>query len=271
MSGNNHHNNNYARLKSEQMQVGYGDHTVIDGLSLSIHEGQITALVGPNGSGKSTLLKTLARLWKPSTGIVYLDGKAIHRMPTAEVARQLAILPQSPSIPAGLTVRELVEQGRYPHSGPLRMLRQQDHEAIQRAMELTSTLEFAERPVDSLSGGERQRAWIALTLAQDTSILLLDEPTSFLDIGYQLEVMELIEKLNRESGMTIVLVLHDLNQAARYAHRMIVIRQGGVVADGAPQAVLTAQLLESVFRVKARVEVDSTSGRPICLPYAFVS
>lgn len=262
---------NEQYLAARNLDVGYLERRVIDNLSLSIRQGQITALVGPNGSGKSTLLKTLARLLKPSEGTVLLDGKAIHSLSTAQVARELAILPQGPSAPYGLTVRELVEQGRYPHVGALRMLRQQDHEAIHQALELTNMLDFVHRPLDTLSGGERQRAWIALTLAQDTPILLLDEPTTFLDIGHQLEVLELAHRLNRQRGMTIVLVLHDLNQAAHYADRMVVLKQGMIVADGSPSDVLTAPLLAEVFGVRVNIVTDPASGTPVCLPFATMS
>ena len=258
-------------LAAQNLYVGYLERAVIERLSLDIVKGQITALVGPNGSGKSTLLKAMARLLKPSAGTVLLDGKAIHSLSTAQVAQQMAILPQGPSAPHGLTVRELVEQGRFPHVGALRMLRQQDHEAIQQALELTNMTDFVHRPLDSLSGGERQRAWIALTLAQATPVLLLDEPTTFLDIGHQLEVLELVQQLNRERGMTIILVLHDLNQAARYADRMVVLNRGVIVADGAPRDVLTAPLLAEVFGVQVNIVTDPASGAPVCLPFAVVA
>lgn len=257
-----------AALVAQALSVGYSDTPVIDGLSRTIERGHVTALVGPNGSGKSTLIKTMARLMQPAGGQVILDGRAIHTMPTAEVARRMAILPQGPTAPHGLTVLELVEQGRFPHVGALRMLKRQDHESIRQALALTHMTEFAHRPLDGLSGGERQRAWIALTLAQDTPILLLDEPTTFLDIGHQLEVLDLVGRLNRERGMTIVLVLHDLNQAARYADRMIVLNRGRVVADGAPHAVLTPDLLEQVFNVRVNIVTDPAGGTPVCLPYA---
>jgi iron complex transport system ATP-binding protein len=262
-------NNGYA-LKGESVRVGYGERAVIEGLSLQVKHKEITALVGPNGSGKSTLLKTLARLLKPSAGAVYLDGKIITKMPTSEVAREIAILPQGPVAPAGLTVSELVEQGRYPHAGPLRMLRQQDYNHIAEALELTDMQQFANRALDSLSGGERQRAWVALALAQATPVLLLDEPTTFLDIGHQLEVLELVKKLNIEKEMTIILVLHDLNQAARYAHRMIALNEGKIVADGTPNEVLTPGLLAEVFGVRAHIIQDPERGTPVCLPYAVV-
>jgi iron complex transport system ATP-binding protein len=257
-------------LKADSLNIGYGSRLVVEGLSLELLKGGVTALVGPNGSGKSTLLKTLARLLAPSTGVVYLNGKAISRMPTSAVAQEIAVLPQGPVAPAGLTVSELVEQGRYPHAGPLRMLRKQDYSAIGQAMKLTGMEDFAHRPLDSLSGGERQRAWIALALAQETPVLLLDEPTTFLDIGHQLEVLELVEQLNRDKGMTVVLVLHDLNHAARYASRIVALKDGRIVADGTPTQVLTPALLAEVFNVHARIIQDPERGTPICLPYAVV-
>jgi iron complex transport system ATP-binding protein len=196
---------------------------------------------------------------------VLLDGKAITTMRSTEIARRLAILPQSPTAPGTLTVAELVEQGRYPYAGPLRMLRRQDHEAIDTALTLTGMTSFAHRPIDGLSGGERQRAWIALALAQDTDYLLLDEPTTFLDIGHQLEVLELVERLHRERSLTVVMVLHDINQAARFCERVIVMRSGAVVKDGSAREVLTEHLLADVFGVRARIILDDESGRPLCL------
>jgi len=257
-------------LAAEQISAGYDRRTVLADLSVGISRGTVTALVGPNGSGKSTLLKTLARLLQLSAGAVYLDGKAIARMPTAAVARTLAVLPQGPTAPADLTVAELVEQGRYPHVGPLRMLRRQDHIAITEALTLTNTAQFADRPVDSLSGGERQRVWLALALAQSTPILLLDEPTTFLDIGHQIEVLDLVCSLNRNHGKTIIMVLHDLNHAARYADRMIALRAGQIIADGPPVTVLTPALLEQVFGVRATVLIDPITQAPVCLPYGVI-
>lgn len=255
-------------LAAQTLSVGYHERQVINELSLCIEEGKITALVGPNGSGKSTLLKALARLLKPSGGAVLLDGKAITSLSSTQVAQQLAILPQGPSAPHGLTVAELVEQGRFPHVGALRMLRRQDHEMIHEALALTNMTDYAHRALDSLSGGERQRAWIALTLAQDTPLLLLDEPTTFLDIGHQLEVLELVQRLNRERGMTVVLVLHDLNQAARYADRMVVLNRGAIVANGAPHTVLVPELIANIFGVHVNIVTDPISNTPVCLPYA---
>ena len=267
---NQHENDRPAAktvLAAQSLSVGYGERLVIPALSLEITMGTITALVGPNGSGKSTVLKTLARLIAPRSGAIYLDGKAIASLPTREVARQLAILPQGPTAPEELTVGELVEQGRYPHTGPLRMLREQDHAAITQALAQANMLELRHRRLDSLSGGERQRAWIALALAQSTPILLLDEPTTFLDVGHQLEVLTLIQQLNRTQGKTIVLVLHDLNQAARFAERIIALRDGRIVADGPPRDILTADLLAEVFQVKATIINHPIDGLPVCLPY----
>jgi iron complex transport system ATP-binding protein len=260
-----------AILRADNLEVGYGNRTVMNDLTLTIQPHSVTALVGPNGSGKSTLLKTLARLMKPGEGAVYLNGKALTTLSTTTIARHLAILPQGPSAPAGLTVRELVEQGRFPHVGALRMLRHQDHQAIREALAVTGMSAFAHRPVDALSGGERQRAWIALALAQDTPLLLLDEPTTFLDIGHQLEVLELVRHLNQAQGKTIILVLHDLNHAARYSDRMVVLQQGVVVADGVPSAVLTTTLLRDVFKVHAHITHDPINNVPICMPYAPVN
>ncbi len=254
-------------LNTANLSLGYDKEPIINQLSTTIKAGEITALVGPNGCGKSTLLRGLARLLRPQTGEVLLDSKAIHQMPTKELAKQLGILPQSPTAPEGLTVFELVAQGRYPHQGFFQQWSAEDETISREAISITNMVEFADRPLDTLSGGQRQRAWIAMALAQSTPILLLDEPTTYLDIGYQLEVMELIEKLNRERQMTILLVLHDLNQAARYSNRMIVLKDGQVVADGSPTDVLTINLIADVFQVQANIVTDPSSGSPVCLPY----
>ncbi len=257
-------------LAAEDLQVGYSNQTILKNLSIEIERGKVTALVGPNGSGKSTLLKTLARLLSPSSGKVYLNGVALKHLSTREIARQLAILPQNPIAPPGLTVAELVEQGRFPHVGPLQRLRPQDRSAIAEALTLTGMSEFAHRRLDNLSGGERQRAWISLSLAQGTPLLLLDEPTSFLDIGHQLEVLEIVRQLNRDRGMTIILVLHDLNQAARYSDRMVVLKRGYIIADDIPSRVLTPELLAEAFGVRARVTLEPETGIPLCFPYAYI-
>lgn len=257
-------------MEARKLSLAYDSQVIIEKLSTTITTGEITALVGPNGCGKSTLLRGLARLLKPQTGEVLLDGNAIHSLPTKELAKQLGLLPQGPIAPEGLTVYELVAQGRYPHQGFFQQWSLEDERVTQEAITVTNMIEFADRPLDTLSGGQRQRAWIAMTLAQKTPFLLLDEPTTYLDIGYQMEVMELIEQLNKERQMTILLVLHDLNQAARYSQRMIVLSQGEIVADGAPEAVLTQRLLAEVFKVRANIVTDPYSGSPVCLPYGTV-
>jgi iron complex transport system ATP-binding protein len=254
-------------LSAEAVRIGYDERHVIDGCSLGIEQGTITCLVGPNGSGKSTLLKGCARLLELRGGRVLLEGDEIDQISSLEVARRLAVLPQSPSTPSNLSVRELVEQGRYPHVGTLRMLRRQDDEAIARALDATGLLTFVDRDVNQLSGGERQRAWIALALAQETPTLFLDEPTTFLDIGYQLEVLHLVRRLNAEQNITVVMVLHDLNHAAAYADRVVCLSRGAIVADGAPHEVITPELLREVFRVEAEIVSDPNTGKPVFLPH----
>ena len=257
-----------AGIQTISLSLAYDSKAVIEQLNTTIVTGEVTTLVGPNGCGKSTLLRGLTRLLKPQTGHVFLEGKNIHHLPTKTLAKQMGILPQSPTAPEGLTVYELVAQGRYPHQGFLQQWSVEDENITREAISTTNMVAFADRPLDTLSGGQRQRAWIAMALAQKTPILLLDEPTTYLDIGYQLEVMELVEKLNHEQQMTILLVLHDLNQAARYSHRMIVLNEGQIVADGPPTEVLTANLLASVFNVQAHIITDPHSGKPVCLPYS---
>jgi len=253
------------RLHAENLALAYESKPIINGLHLSIPAGQITALVGPNGCGKSTLLRGLARLLHPKEGHVYLDGKAVHTMPTKELATQIGILPQSPSAPEGLTVRELVAQGRYPHQSWFQQWSQEDETITLEAMTITNSVEFADRPLDTLSGGQRQRAWIAMALAQETEILLLDEPTTYLDLSYQIEVLDLLQELN-ETGRTIVMVLHDLNQACRYAHHLVAMRDGQICVQGAPEQVMTAEMVTDVFRVNARILPDPVTGTPMCIP-----
>lgn len=259
-----------SSLSASELRVAYGARAVLDGINLQIVRGSIVALVGPNGSGKSTLLKTMARLLSPKSGSVHLDGELISRQSTTEVARRLAVLPQMPNTPGGMTVLELVEQGRFPHVGPLRMLRRQDRAEVHEALRLTDMTAFANRALDQLSGGERQRAWIALALAQATSLLLLDEPTTFLDIGHQLEIMALIARLNRERDLTVLMVLHDLSQAAQFSDRMVVMHEGRLHSEGAPAAVLTPAMLRDVFGIEARILADPETGRPHMLPLRHV-
>ncbi|MEK3726066.1 ABC transporter ATP-binding protein [Paenibacillus sp. FSL H8-0034] len=256
-----------GRLYTEQLDIAYGDISIVEHLNISIPSGQITALVGANGSGKSTILKAMARMLKPTGGTVYLDGKSIHRQATKEVAKQLAILPQNPIAPDGLTVSELVTYGRFPHQKGFGSLTKEDKEAVRWAIEMTGMNEFYDRPVDQLSGGQRQRAWIAMALAQGTDILFLDEPTTFLDMAHQLEVLKLLQKLNDEEGRTIVMVVHDLNHAARYAHHMVAIQKGRVISNGTPAEVMNLDVLREVFGIEADIIPDPRTGVPLCLPY----
>lgn len=250
-------------LSARHLDAGHGRTVVVDDLSLEVAEGTITALVGPNGSGKSTLLMTLARVLRAHRGEVLLDGEPIGRKSSIDVARRLGVLPQTSVVPAGATVREVVEQGRYPQLGAWAMLRRRDDGAMRRALELTGLTDLADRRLDSLSGGERQRAWIAMTLAQETGVLLLDEPTTYLDVRHQIDLMTLVEQLRDDHGMTIVMVLHDLNQAARHADRIVALRNGCVRADGRPGEVLTPAILKDVFDVDAVVVEDPVTSRPL--------
>lgn len=254
-----------AELRAENLSLAYDGNEVIRALSAIIPPGQVTAMIGPNGSGKSTLLKGLARLMKPSGGAVYLDGQAIHGMHTRQVARRLAILPQRPEAPDGLLVRELAAFGRFPHQGFLGICTPQDDAKIQNALEITGMSALADRALGELSGGQRQLAWIAMALAQDTALLLLDEPTTFLDLAHQLEVLEVLERLHRREHRTIVIVLHDINQAARHAQHIIALAAGKVVRSGPPLEIITPEFLAEVFGVAARVQIDAGTGAPFCI------
>ena len=253
-------------LTTRKLTLSYDKNSVVAGLDLAIPTGQMTALVGPNGCGKSTLLRGLARLLKPQSGTVYLDGNAIAQLPTKEVAKRIGILPQNPSAPEGLTVRELIAQGRYPHQTWLQQWSQEDEQMLKQAIAMTHLADFAERPLDTLSGGQRQRAWIAMLLAQNTDILLLDEPTTFLDLAHQIEVLDLLYDLNRNHRRTIVMVLHDLNLACRYADNLIALRNGQVFAQGTATQVMTKTMLRDVFGLESQIVVDPVAGTPMCIP-----
>ncbi|WP_300008040.1 ABC transporter ATP-binding protein [Pseudonocardia sp.] len=255
-----------VRLRADRVSLGYGDRTVVDGLDLDVVAGTVTAVIGPNGCGKSTLLRALGRLLRPSSGHVLLDGKRIDRMATREVATVLGVLPQAPIAPEGLTVADLVARGRHPHQAWYRQWSSDDEEAVHQALEWTGMLDLAERPVDELSGGQRQRAWISMALAQGTDLLLLDEPTTFLDLAHQVDVLDLVHRLHTEAGRTVVMVLHDLNLAARYADRLVAMRDGRIVACGPPQEVITEDLLREVFGLDARVIADPVAGTPLVVP-----
>jgi iron complex transport system ATP-binding protein len=254
-------------LQAKELTLSYGNTIIIDELNLTIPKGEITVFIGGNGCGKSTLLRALARILKPAGGAVLLEGKEIAKLPTKEVAKKLAILPQSPTAPEGLTVLQLVKQGRYPHQTWLKQWSEEDEKAVQRALEATGMTELAERPVDSLSGGQRQRAWIAMTLAQDTDIILLDEPTTYLDMAHQIEILDLLFELNEREKRTIVMVLHDLNLACRYAHHIVAIRNQKIYAQGKPEEIISYQLVKDVFQMDCQVTYDPLFGTPLCIPY----
>lgn len=256
----------HSRLRGERLSAGYESRQVLDGVDLAIPEGKLTVLLGPNGSGKSTLLKTLARTLKPSTGRVLLDGEDIHRSSTREVAQRLGILPQGPTAPEGLTVRQLVAMGRFPHQRLWRQNRDEDERAVEEAMAFTHVTEFAERSIDALSGGQRQRCWIAMVLAQDTDLILLDEPTTFLDLKVQVDLLELLTRLAHERGRTLLLVLHDLNLAAAYADELVMMRDGRILECGSPEDVFTSDNLKKVFELDASVIRDPHSGSLVCVP-----
>ncbi|MGP3915667.1 ABC transporter ATP-binding protein [Nonomuraea sp. NBC_00507] len=255
-----------TRLRAEGLTLGYDDQAIVTNLDVQIPDGRITAIVGANACGKSTLLRGLARLLKPRHGAVYLDGKALTEMSTHDVAKTLGLLPQTPLAPEGITVADLVARGRYPHQGWFRRWSDQDDDAVSRALEATGTADLVNRPLRQLSGGQRQRVWVAMALAQDTDLLLLDEPTTYLDINHQVELLRLLRTLNAESGKTIVVVLHDLNLACRFCDHVIAMAEGAIVAEGAPTAVITAELVEKVFGLNCVVVPDPVAGTPMVVP-----
>jgi iron complex transport system ATP-binding protein len=255
-----------SRLHADSVTVGYGAEPVVRDLSLAIPDGKVTTIVGPNGCGKSTLLRTMARLLKPTSGTVMLDGEPITSIHTREIAKRMALLPQSPVAPEGLLVRDLVGRGRHPHQRWFAQWSEHDEDIVGQALALTDTAELGDRPLDQLSGGQRQRAWIAMTLAQDTDLMLLDEPTTYLDLAHQVEVLDLVSRLNRERGRTVAMVLHDLNLAARYSDLIVVMKDGVVVTQGTPAEVFTVQLLAAVFGLDAAVLEDPRTGLPIVVP-----
>ena len=253
-------------LRAEDLLLAYDSLEVARDLSVTIPTGKITCIVGANACGKSTLLRALARLLKPRAGVVLLDGESIHRLPTKVVATRIGILPQTPIAPDGITVADLVARGRYPHQKWFRQWGPEDEAVITDAMRATATIRLANRPVDELSGGQRQRVWIAMALAQGTDLLLLDEPTTYLDLAHQVEVLDLLVDLNQRDQRTIVLVLHDLNQAARYSHHLIAMRGGAIMAEGPPAEVITEELVGEAFGLRCRVVADAVSGTPMVLP-----
>ncbi|MFL0506296.1 ABC transporter ATP-binding protein [Ureibacillus sp. 179-F W5.1 NHS] len=253
-------------FRAERLVSGYDHKTIIHGIDLDIPQNKISVIIGANGSGKSTLLKTMAKLIKPTEGDVTLDGKVINKYPPKQLARMLGLLPQSPVVPDGITVADLVGRGRFPHQSLFSGWSKQDYEAVEEAMEFMNIIEFANRDIDELSGGQRQRVWIAMALAQQTDILLLDEPTTFLDITYQVEILDLLTNLNRKYGTTIVMVLHDINLSARYADYIFAVKEGKLIAEGKTTEVLTSDLVESVFDLNCVVIPDPVSDTPLVIP-----
>jgi iron complex transport system ATP-binding protein len=253
-------------LRAEQVVLGYGDRVVVGGASLAIPSRSVTVVVGANASGKSTLLRGLARLLTPRGGAVLLDGRDLHSTPTREVARRVGLLPQTPLAPEGITVGDLVARGRTPHQRWWQQWSLEDGRAVADAMAATDVTDLADRPVDELSGGQRQRVWLAMALAQDTEVLLLDEPTTYLDLAHQVEVLELVAELNATRGRTIVMVLHDLNAAARYSTHLVAMKDGAVIAAGPPADVLTEALVREVFGLACVVTTCPVSGRPLVIP-----
>lgn len=257
---------NHHTLTVNELSAGYGESVILEGLDLVVPTGKITVIVGANACGKSTLLRTMSRLLSPRRGHVLLDGTSIHRIAPRELARTLGLLPQSPIAPEGIAVADLVSRGRHPHQGMFARWTRKDDEAVAAALAATKTVDLAERPVDELSGGQRQRVWIAMALAQQTDVLLLDEPTTFLDISHQIEVLDLLTDLNHTRGTTIVMVLHDLNLAARYADHLVAMAGGRLHSSGRPEDVLTEETVHQVFGLESRIIIDPVSGRPMMLP-----
>ncbi|MEO0013957.1 MAG: hypothetical protein RLZZ535_2346 [Cyanobacteriota bacterium] len=253
-------------LETQQLTLAYDGAPIIRHLNLVIPPQKITVLVGANGCGKSTLLRGLAKLLKPKSGIVYLDGKNISQLKATTVAKKLGMLTQSPVAPEGLTVRDLVAMGRYPHQSWLQQWSMEDEKKVAQALKITTIDELADRSLDSLSGGQRQRAWIAMVLAQDTDILLLDEPTTFLDLAHQVELLDLLDELQESQGKTIVMILHDLNLSCRYADYLVAIQQGKVYATGTPEQVMTEEMVREVFNLECRIVPDPLADTPMCIP-----
>lgn len=258
-------------ITTEDLDIAYEDAMIVKSLDINIPKGKVTTIIGPNGCGKSTVLKAVGRILKPKNGMVYLNGDDIRKLPTKEIAKKMAILPQTPTAPSGLTVSELVAYGRFPHQKGFGKLTPEDKKIIQWALSVTKLTEFENREVDTLSGGQRQRVWISMALAQQTDLILLDEPTTYLDLAHQLEVLELLYDLNRRQGCTIAMVLHDLNLAARFSDYMIAIRSGKVIKHGAPEEVMVSEVLKEAFSIDAQIVLEPKTGRPVCLTYDLLS
>lgn len=257
-------------IVTKDLSISYGENLIVDNLSIEIPKGEITVIIGPNGCGKSTTLKTIARMLKPTNGNIFLLGNDIEKIPTKEIAKQMSILPQTPKAPEGLTVTELVAYGRFPHQKGFGKLLKEDKDIIDWSIKATNVEEFKDKQIGSLSGGQTQRVWIAMALAQQSELILLDEPTTYLDLAHQLEILELLQKLNQEQQRTIVMVLHDLNLSSRFADYMIAVRSGNVVCSGTPFEVMTKENLKSVFNIDAEIILDPRTSKPLCMTYDLI-
>ncbi len=254
-------------ISVEKLSVAYEDNLIIDNMNLSIPKGEISIIIGANGCGKSTLLKTIARIIKPQSGEIFINKKDIKKQKEQYIATQIAFLPQGPICPSGITVRELVSYGRFPHQKMIGGLKSHDKEIIGWAIEETGLKDFADREIDNLSGGQRQRAWIAMTLAQETDIIMLDEPTTYLDMSYQLEVLEVLERLNKKNDITVVIVLHELNNACRFASNIIALKQGKIICRGIPKEVITVENLREIYGIDAKLQLSENGEYLICVEY----
>ncbi|GAA0429205.1 MAG: ABC transporter ATP-binding protein [Bacillota bacterium] len=254
-------------LQAEALETGYERHTVFRDLHLQVKTGEITTIIGPNGCGKSTLLKTMGRILKQRNGKVFLQGKELNHIPTKKIAKHLAMLSQNPTAPGELKVEELITYGRYPHRKNVNKLTKEDRKVIEWAMDITSTTSFRDRKIGNLSGGQRQKVWLAMALAQETEVLLLDEPTTYLDLAHQLEVLQIVQRLNKEHGCTIVMVLHDINHAARFSNEIVAMKSGEVISVGSPSDIITNEVLKEVFEIDARVMIDPYDNSPVCFGY----
>lgn len=254
-------------IEIKNLNISYGNMEIVKDLNLKIPKGKITTIIGANGCGKSTILKTIARIIKPTRGSIYLNGNKIEQMSSKEIAKVMAVLPQGPKAPAGLTVGELVSYGRFPHQKGMANMNKEDIEIVNHALDITGILKFKDRPLDALSGGQRQRAWIAMALAQETEILLLDEPTTYLDLAHQLEILKLLEDLNKNQGRTIIMVVHELNNAARFADYMISVKNGKVISEGTANEVMTKENLKEIFNIDAEIVKDPRTKKPVLITY----
>lgn len=257
-------------INTEKLSIAYGDFEIVKDLDLNIPKGKITTIIGPNGCGKSTILKTIARILQPKSGAIYVNGKDIHGQSSKDIAKAMAVLPQSPHAPNGLTVEELVAYGRFPHQSGFGKLQKEDRDIIDWALEVIGMEEYKNRPIEALSGGQRQRVWIAMALAQQTEILLLDEPTTYLDLAHQLEILQLLQDLNKKQNRTIVMVIHELNNAARFADYMVGVKEGKIICDGEPEKVMTKENLKNIFNIDAEVVKDPRNNKPVCITYDLI-